>query len=406
MLRQTKKSVARVCAILGLAFALSVYWAEIPAVIAQVDEHEGHTEHGEHGEDTHEGHAEHGEDEGHAEHGEGNEVELSAAQMEMAQIKVAALQLKRQSQRLYAPGEIISNAYRTLYVSARVPSMVLERHVILGQHVAPNDALVTLFSTDMAEAQSAFFIALSEWKRVRKLGRNTVGDKRFTKAKINAKQAQAKLSILGMAKKDIASLPERSKDDIGRYLLRASQSGTVLSDDFKQGQQVDSGQALIKLVDESVLWADASLAPELGQKILAGQKADVVVDGKTFPGVVVQDAHAIDEATRTRKVRVSLANQGHLLHPGLFADVYFNLSTEKPVLSVPESALMRSPDGHWSVFVEKAPGHFRQAEVTLVNTLNGMHVIEGVAPGSLVIIEGAFFVSSQIAKGGFDPHNH
>jgi cobalt-zinc-cadmium efflux system membrane fusion protein len=41
-----------------------------------------------------------------------------------------------------------------------------------------------------------------------------------------------------------------------------------------------------------------------------------------------------------------------------------------------------------------------------VRTAGGLAVIEGLAPGTQVVTQGAFFLQSELAKGGFDPHNH
>ena len=101
-----------------------------------------------------------------------------------------------------------------------------------------------------------------------------------------------------------------------------------------------------------------------------------------------------------------MSNREHRLHPGQFAEVYFRFLTKMPVMAVSESALMRGPDGDWMVFVEDHPGEFLPVEVELGRALGGLREITGVEPGSRVVSEGAFFVASQIAKGGFDPHNH
>jgi hypothetical protein len=45
-------------------------------------------------------------------------------------------------------------------------------------------------------------------------------------------------------------------------------------------------------------------------------------------------------------------------------------------------------------------------EVELGRALGPLREITGVKPGTRIVTEGAFFVASQIAKGGFDPHNH
>jgi hypothetical protein len=44
--------------------------------------------------------------------------------------------------------------------------------------------------------------------------------------------------------------------------------------------------------------------------------------------------------------------------------------------------------------------------VDLVRTTGGLAVIDGLAAGTRVVTSGAFFLQSELAKVGFDPHNH
>jgi len=86
--------------------------------------------------------------------------------------------------------------------------------------------------------------------------------------------------------------------------------------------------------------------------------------------------------------------------------VYFRFTTKEPVLAVPESALMRGADGDWTVYVEAAEGEYESVEVELGRSIGGLREVSGLAEGQRVVLRGAFFVASEIAKGGFDPHNH
>ncbi len=162
----------------------------------------------------------------------------------------------------------------------------------------------------------------------------------------------------------------------------------------------------MEISDEKALWVEARLAPSLQLNLPAGTQAEVQVAGERYPAEVVQEAHTIDPVTRTRVVRLLLNNTVHRLHPGMFADVFFSFATEQAVLAVPEAALIRGADGDWSVFVEQPPGKFQAQEVELGRSLGNLREISGLPPGQWVVTEGAFFVASEQAKGGFDPHNH
>jgi len=348
----------------------------------------------------------HGSDNHSAEGGESSSsIKISAAQAALANIKVEKLVKAAMNYQVYAPGEIKANGYTSYQVSPRVDSVVLHRHVALGDHVEEGQALVTLFSESVAEAQAGYRVADSEWRRVQELGRKAVGEKRYISAQADYEADYGRLSAFGLSKDAIRTLAEKSQS-LGEYTLVAANAGAVLSDDFHQGQRMEAGQALIELADESELWVEARLAPNAGLELPAGSEAQVKVASELFPAVVTQEAHTIDPDTRTRVIRMLVKNDSHRLHPGQFADVFFTFATRTRILAVPESALMRGADGDWTVFVEVQEGEFEPHEVELGRSLGKWREISGIPEGEVVVTEGAFFVASQLAKGGFDPHGH
>ncbi|HBI77471.1 MAG TPA: efflux transporter periplasmic adaptor subunit [Alteromonas macleodii] len=372
-----------------------------------------HDEHGGEGADEHDDHeSEHAHDKGESEnkddeeHDESASASLDSNQMALANIKVSTLSPKIVNYTLYAPGEIFSNGYSSYRVSPRVASVVTRRHVALGDRVNKGQVLVTLFSETVAQAQANYRTTYPEWERVKGLGRKTVGEQRYIDAKANFEAASAVLISYGLSDADLKTLTSQQSIALGEYSLRAEIDGAVLSDSFEQGQRIDAGEPLISLADESELWVEAHLPSNINLRLGAGSPAQIKVGDFTVDATVTQEAHTIDPITRTRTVRLLVSNPEHRLHPGQFAEVYFRFLTKMPVMAVSESALMRGPDGDWMVFVEDHPGEFLPVEVELGRALGGLREITGVEPGSRVVSEGAFFVASQIAKGGFDPHNH
>ena len=363
-----------------------------------------HAHDDDHSTETKGGHDAHGH--GADGHEETSSASLNTEQLTLAGIRVEALNAKPVNYQLYAPGEILSNGYTSYRVSPRVASVVLRRHVALGDHVKQGQPLVTLFSGNVAQAQASYRTAWPEWNRVRELGRKTVGEKRYINAKTDFEAAQATLQAFGLTSSDLRLLTSQKTLSLGEYTLRAEIDGAVLADDFEQGQRIDAGAPLITLADEKQLWVEAHLSSKTSLTLGAGTQAEVVAGDVRVKATVTQEAHTIDPVTRTRTVRLLVDNAEHRLHPGQFAEVFFRFRTEKPVLAVPETALMRSADGDWTVFVEDHPGEFQPVEVELHRSLGQLREISGIEPNTRIITKGAFFVASQIAKGGFDPHNH
>jgi cobalt-zinc-cadmium efflux system membrane fusion protein len=371
-------------ALLGVAIPLSLQ--------AYENEHAGHDDH----------------NSGHAEPHDAGDVHLTPEQQEMAGVVVEALRLRDIVNELRAPGEVQLNAYATTMVAPRIAAQVLDRQAWLGDRIEKGQTLVMLSSVEMAQAQGDLQVAEREWRRVSKLGQGVVSEQRYTEARIAREQARARVIAYGMTEDEIIQLVASGKADLanGRFQLFAPQDGTVIRDDFFVGELVEPGRALFEISDESVLWVEARLTPDEAAQIQVDAQATMVIGERQIEGVVTQVHHALDENTRTMGVRIEVPNPDDRLHPGLFVETRIESRSSDRSLAVPNDAVLRSPDGDWQVFVEHEPGEFEPREVEVVRTTDGFTVISGVEAGMRVVTHGAFFLQSELAKSGFDIHNH
>ena len=378
---------------IGIWFLAGVLWVAFPLSLQAVeDEHADH--------DAHE-----------SEQGDANEaggIHLTPEQQEMAGVVVETLQSRDIVNELRAPGEIQLNAYATSRVAPRIAAQVLERQARLGDRVEKGQALVLLSSVEMSQAQGDLLVAEREWQRVSKLGRDVVSEQRYTEARIAREQARARVSAYGMTGDEVKQLVASGKAELanGQFQLLAPQDGTVIHDDFIVGELVEPGRVLFQISDESVLWVEARLTPDEAARIEVNARATIVLGERLIEGRVTQVHHALDENTRTLGVRIEVPNPDDRLHPGLFVEARIEGSSSERALAVPDDAVLRSPDGDWQVFVEHEPGEFEPREVEVVRTTAGFTVISGLEAGMRVVTRGAFFLQSELAKSGFDIHNH
>ena len=331
---------------------------------------------------------------------------LSKASVDLAKIRVAPLTAKRHQQTLRVPAEIKANGYTSYLVSPRTESVIVQRHVVLGQHLEVGQALVTLFSETVAEAQANYQIALSEWRRTQNLAEQTISESRKHAISAQYQASLGRLVALGLTPAAIQALAADSSEPLGEYTLAAQGVGVVMTDEFVLGQRVEAGQAIIQVADERLLWVEARLPPNLKLELPFGTRTNVLLDGYSYPSQVIQSAHKIDPITRTRIVRLSVENPDDRLHSGMFVSAELPLTLPEPVLAVPETALIRNPDGDWSVFIETTAGMFQALEVEIGRELGEFREISGVRENTRIVTQGAFFMASELAKGGFDPHNH
>jgi len=261
---------------------------------------------------------------------------------------------------------------------------------------------------EMAEAQGALMETNVELRRVKKLGSKVVSEKRFVAAQIAYQQAYARVSAYGMTKKQIESLIKTGDATraTGEFHLLSFQDGTIITDDFVVGELIEPGYVLMSISDESVLWVEARLTPEDAARIELGSSARIKVGKRWLSGKVAQARHTLDETTRTLAVHIEVANQHDELHPGQFVTAVIEGNKKRHGIVVPIEAVLRSPDGDWQLFVQIAPGRFEPKEVGIVETVGDQMLIEGIEAGTVIVGKGAFFVQSEMAKGGFDPHNH
>lgn len=372
------------------ALALSLLLALSGATTALAEEEHGHSAEAEHG------------------HDEKSDAELNAAQMKAAGIETAVVKAQTLSEQISAPGEVVVDGYRTSKITPRIAAQVVRRHARLGDHVKQNQPLVTLSSIEMAEAQGALLEAGAELRRVEKLGREVVSDKRFVTAQVAYNQAYAKVRAYGMTDKQIETLIQTgdAAQATGEFALLAFQEGTVISDDFSVGELIEPGRLLFQITDESSLRVKARLTPAKAASVGVGSRAKIKSGKRWLTGKVAQADHTLDEATRTLALYIEVANPGHQLHAGQFVETLIEGRQKARGIAVPLAAVLRGPDGDWQVFVETAPGRFEPKEVEVVRTVGDQMVIEGIAEGTTLVTQGAFFVQSEIAKGGFEVHNH
>ena len=336
------------------------------------------------------------------------EVRLTPKQVQTLGLVTAPLELRRLGESLRAPGEVRLNSYATAQVTPRIEAQVTGRHARLGDRVQVGQPLVTLSSVEMAVAQGDLVVAEREWQRLTKLGDQFVSDSNYLEASVARQKARSRAFAFGMTPNQIDGILQSAFETAdGTFELLAPQAGTLVRDAFVLGELVEPGRVLFEITDESVRWVEARMPPEEVALVSVDDPARVRYRDAWLEGRVTQIHHLLDETTRTQAVRIEVPDPGHRLHPGVFVDASIMVGEGDPVLAVPESAVLRGPDGDWLVFVAvDEEGAYAPAEVDVLRTSGGLTVIEGLPPETRVVTQGAFFLQSELAKGGFDPHNH
>jgi Cu(I)/Ag(I) efflux system membrane fusion protein len=179
--------------------------------------------------------------------------------------------------------------------------------------------------------------------------------------------------------------------------LYADISGYVVQKMAFHGMRVTPADTLFDIADLSHLWVLADVYESDLPSVRAGMRGDLTVPylpGRRWSGSVSYIAPTVEEKTRTIKVRLEVDNEGDLLKPDMFADVF--LKTDLGAgLVVPESAVIAAGDRKL-VFVDRTGGRLEPREVGLGPKLqSGFQVLRGLAEGEMVVTSANFLIDSE-----------
>ncbi|MFQ5660160.1 MAG: efflux RND transporter periplasmic adaptor subunit [Gammaproteobacteria bacterium] len=308
---------------------------------------------------------------------------------------------------LMAPGEVVANAYFTTRITTRIPVQIMTRHARLGDTVRSGQKLITLSSVEMATAQGELLVADREWQRVKKLGRDVVSGSRYIQAHVARQQAYAKVLAYGMKKTRVDALLKKGDPILatGKFDLLASQNGTVVSDQFVIGEVIKPGRVLMEISDESVLWVEAKLSPQMAVSVQMGAPVRIKAgEAAWVNGKVIQRHHRLDETTRTQSLRIEVDNRDDRLHPGQFVTIAMQTAQDNAVIALPEQAIVLMQGGNTVFKLEGDELHPQPVEIG--NTRGGwVEIKSGLSPGDEIVTRGVFLLKSLMLKSRIGDHD-
>jgi Cu(I)/Ag(I) efflux system membrane fusion protein len=308
-------------------------------------------------------------------------------------VRVAPVTTASLTRAVRATGTVRFDESRWTDVNVRAEGWIRQLHVDrTGVRVQKGDPLFALYSPDLATAAAEFAMAV----RTRAALDADAGALSRADADRLVDAARQRLARWDLPPDQIEALSRGGQVEAA-VLFRSPVSGVVMEKQAVQGMRVESGMSLYRIVDTSVLWVEADVYESDLAAVRLGQTARLQVDaypGETFAGQVNWIAPTVDDATRTARVRIVLANRGGRLKPGMFARV--ELTAQLPrTLVIPTDALLDAGGGQF-VFVEVADGYFEPRQVKAGHRIQDtVQILEGVEAGERVAASATFFLDSE-----------
>jgi cobalt-zinc-cadmium efflux system membrane fusion protein len=384
-------------------------------------EHAGHKEasHKEEKGGNHDVHEE--KQEGHEGHDEHGSVRMTAEVQKQHGVVVAAAKTQQLGGVISTTGKVEANADRIAHVSPRISGKIVAVRASLGDRVSAGQALATLDSIELGEALGRYHqsrtrlaLAQSSMERIKNLVEKKIAARKdILQAETEFKTAQTelhtdeeRLSLYGVSMSDLRG------NGYKKPLLpvRSPIGGIITEKHAIVGELADPSKNLYTVADLSSVWVLVDINEKDLAKVRKGQAAIVTVGA--FPdlklkGRITYIADLVNEATRTVKARIEVANPGRKLKPEMFATIELALPADTPpVLAVPEEALQEL-EGKKVLFVTEDDTEFEPRKVELGRASGGMaEVLSGLKEGERYAVKGSFLLKSEMQKGELGGHSH
>jgi multidrug efflux pump subunit AcrA (membrane-fusion protein) len=320
-------------------------------------------------------------------------VRLTANQLREFGVTFGTADVRTLQSTIRTTGVVTFDETRMSQVVPRFGGFVERLYVdFTGQPVRRGQPLLEIYSPALVAAQEELLIARRLEATMDQSGVPGVpaGSSNLLAA------AMRRLRLWDISEAQIQNILQRG--EVRRALtLHAPASGVVIEKNVVAGQAVESGQTLYVIADLAEVWVEAELQESDAGSVRQGSAA--TLDFAAFPGRpregrVEYVYPTLQEASRTIKARIALANPDGRIKPGMFATVRFT-SRGQSTLTVPAAAVIRTGERS-VVFVDMGGGRLMPQDIETGQIGDGfIEVLAGLEPGQRVVTSAQFLLESE-----------
>jgi membrane fusion protein, heavy metal efflux system len=340
-------------------------------------------------------------------------VTLTPEMVARADITTAPVTVGTATTSLRMPGVVQANAYKEVAVTSLVSGRLMQVSAVLGQRVKAGDSIATVYSPELADAQTAFIVARADQvahgqrqtrtQRLSAIGavsREELEAIEAARAMHDAavEKARARLILLGIPE-DRTQRLAGPQDVVTTFDVRAPLDGVITQRTANPGLNVDPATPLFTIVDLSSVWVIADMYQRDFTKVRTG--SPVAITTATYPGLRLQGRISyidpqIQPETRTAKLRIEVPNRSGQLRLGMDVDVNVGESSLQTVF-VPKAAVqVVGPNMVVYVASQDHPGGFSERIVQLGNQVGDrVPVLAGLQPGDVVVTGGGSYLRAE-----------
>lgn len=249
------------------------------------------------------------------------------------------------------------------------------------------------------EAKNNYESAKANYERISKLaGEKIVSQARLQEAERDYRNARAQYENLQKNYRE------------GKQVISCKSAGYIKKLLVQNGQFVEAGTPLFVMAHNESLFLKAAVAQRYTNALSRLNDAVIKCPGcrhnislAEVNGQVVSVGQSLSEAGFMVPVTLKIDRHEDLL-PGSLVEVLLKTTSNQPVISVPNSALLEE-QGNFSVYVQLTPELFEKRGVQ-TGASDGLftEIKSGLQPGERVVSKGAILIKLSAASGKLDPH--
>lgn len=286
-------------------------------------------------------------------------------------------------------------ALESANIVPKMPGKVALITVDLGSQIKAGDVLMRLEADELAaavsqaeaalaSAQASFEVSRVNYERGRRLlEQGAISqsdfDSKFELAyKTGAQQVAQARAALNMANANYSNT-----------VVTAPFSGVVTAKNANVGEFVSTSSPVITLVNLDKVFVQANVNEYWINQLKEGQKVKVKVTAALdtlFEGTITNIALAANTSTKAFPVKVQIDNAGHVLKPGMFAEVQLSKGSTN-ALTVPREAVLGN-EGQKYVWVVENQRALKREVQTGGSDGKVVSILSGLREGDEVILSG------------------
>ncbi len=281
-------------------------------------------------------------------------------------------------------------AVQGVTITAEVTGKITQIAFEPGTMVKAGDLLVqqdvAAETAQLRSAEAAVELARLNLTRAKKmLATKVVAEANYDNAEANLKQAQAQADNIRAA--------------IAKKTIRAPFSGRLGIRQINLGQIIKEGQAIVSLQSLDPIFVNFLVPQQQLPLIRIGYPVRLTSDGlpqgREVTGTVTAINPDVDATSRNVRIQATVTNANEELRPGMFVQVAVVLPENKPVLTIPATAVLYAPYSDSVFLVEPAKegqGKVAHQQFIRLGERRGdfVAVISGLNPAQTVVSTGVF----------------